>query len=185
MNRTASKLYIDLAVDDFVAAKASDFNKEQLLSTNGVQEVQYQSIGNNRIPQSSIGIGIWFGTRGSEVQILSSPSIYFNKDTSDFWLPAHSDVGDFVAAGSSMINKQVSPQQKKQKRACYGSFSGLRRLFLTARGLFGRSALASSIVGFSVLSKYSSLAMRSCALPAAIFSSDHRGAQFALLRVIQ
>jgi hypothetical protein len=35
------------------------------------QTVQYQSITTNKIPQISISTGIWFGTRGSEVQILS------------------------------------------------------------------------------------------------------------------
>jgi len=32
-----------------VAAKASDFNKEQQLSTSDVQQIQYQSLGNNKI----------------------------------------------------------------------------------------------------------------------------------------
>ena len=58
-------------VGDSVAVKAIKNHKVQQLSTNGMQQVQYQSIGNNRIPQGSIRIGIWFGTRGSEVQILS------------------------------------------------------------------------------------------------------------------
>jgi len=58
-------------VGKIVAAKASDFNKEQQTSTSGKQQVQYQSLRNNKFQQVSIGFGIWFGTRGSEVQILS------------------------------------------------------------------------------------------------------------------
>jgi hypothetical protein len=42
-------------VDDFVAAKASDFNKSQQLSTSGLQQVQYQSVRNNKFQQVSIG----------------------------------------------------------------------------------------------------------------------------------
>jgi hypothetical protein len=53
------------SVDDFVAAKASYFNKPQQLSTNGPQQVQYQSLENNKFQQVSIGFGIWFGTRCS------------------------------------------------------------------------------------------------------------------------
>ena len=37
-----------LAVDDFVAAKASDFNKSQQRSTSGMQQVQYQLVRNNK-----------------------------------------------------------------------------------------------------------------------------------------
>lgn len=35
-----------LTVDDFVAAKASDFNKSLRLSTSSPQQVQYQSLKN-------------------------------------------------------------------------------------------------------------------------------------------
>jgi hypothetical protein len=38
-----------LAVDDFVAVKAHDFNKAQQTSTNRVQQVQQQSLGINKI----------------------------------------------------------------------------------------------------------------------------------------
>jgi hypothetical protein len=58
-------------VDDFVAVKAHDFNRDQQNSTSRPQQVQHQSLGINRILQISIRSGIWFGTRGSEVQILS------------------------------------------------------------------------------------------------------------------
>src|SRR6478672_12990596 len=57
----------------FCAEKASNFNKSQQLSTSGVQQVQYQSVRNNKFQQVSIRVGICFGTRGSEVQILSPP----------------------------------------------------------------------------------------------------------------
>jgi hypothetical protein len=64
------------SVDEFEVAKASNFNKSQQLSTSGVQQVQYQSVKNNKFQQVSIRIGIWFGTRGSEVQILSPRPIH-------------------------------------------------------------------------------------------------------------
>jgi hypothetical protein len=59
-----------------VAVKASNFNKEQQVSTSGRQQVQYQSLENLKFQQSSIGFGIWFGTRGLEVQILSPRPIF-------------------------------------------------------------------------------------------------------------
>jgi hypothetical protein len=52
-------------VDDFVAARASQNDEVQQPSTSDPQQVQYQSITNNPIPQCSIGDRIWFGTRGS------------------------------------------------------------------------------------------------------------------------
>jgi hypothetical protein len=58
-------------VDDFVADKALDFNQDQLISTDRPQQIQQQSLRSHRILQVSISSGIWFGTRGSEVQILS------------------------------------------------------------------------------------------------------------------
>src|SRR5258708_26119131 len=63
-------------VGKIVAAKASYFNKEQQLSTSDAQQVQYQSLGNNKSQQGSIGVRIWFWTRGSEVQILSPRPIF-------------------------------------------------------------------------------------------------------------
>jgi hypothetical protein len=60
-----------VVVDDFVAAKALSFNKVQQSSTRRPQTVLQQSLRNNKNPQISIRFGIWFGTRGSEVQILS------------------------------------------------------------------------------------------------------------------
>jgi hypothetical protein len=53
------------AVDDFVAAKASDFNKSHQLSTSQPQQIQYQSVKNRKYQQTSIEAGIWFGTRCS------------------------------------------------------------------------------------------------------------------------
>src|SRR5712691_5218451 len=58
-------------VDDFEAERASKFNKIQTNSNSSPQRLQYQSIRNSRIPRISIIDGTWFGTRGSEVQILS------------------------------------------------------------------------------------------------------------------
>jgi len=64
-------LFASKTVDDFVAVKAHDFNRVQSLSITRPQQVQQQSLGSHRILQVSITHGIWFGTRGSEVQILS------------------------------------------------------------------------------------------------------------------
>lgn len=50
-------------VDDFVAVKAHEFNRDQQNSASRPQQVQ-QSLGINRILQISIRSGIWFGTRG-------------------------------------------------------------------------------------------------------------------------
>jgi len=42
-------------VGDFVSVKTSKNHKVQQLSTSDVQQVQYQSIKNNKIPQTSTG----------------------------------------------------------------------------------------------------------------------------------
>src|SRR5262249_24243842 len=62
----------------FCAEKASDFNKSQQPSTRGLQQVQYQSLKNNKFQQVSTRVAIWFGTRGSEVQILSPRPFIFS-----------------------------------------------------------------------------------------------------------
>jgi len=43
------------AVGKFVTVGASEFSKSQQLSTSEVQQVQYQSLKNNRLQQSSTG----------------------------------------------------------------------------------------------------------------------------------
>jgi hypothetical protein len=96
-----------LPVDDFVSVKASDFNKLQQLSASGPQQVQYQSFKNIDFQQTSIRVGIWFGTRGSEVQILS-PRPILSTTYKRFLSPALSDVGDFEAAKASKINQELS-----------------------------------------------------------------------------
>jgi len=63
-------------VDDFVAVRAPGFNRIQQTSTRGPQQVQQQSLADSRILQISISTRIWFGTRGSEVQILSPRPIF-------------------------------------------------------------------------------------------------------------
>jgi hypothetical protein len=45
----------DQTVGDFVAAKAPKNGSVPQLSTNGLQQVQYKSIKNNKIPQASRG----------------------------------------------------------------------------------------------------------------------------------
>ena len=85
----------DPTVDDFVAVKASKSHKVQRTSTSGLQQVQYQSVKNYKIPQRSIGDRIWFGTRGSEVQILS-PRPFIFKQIHAFKSPENSGVGKNV-----------------------------------------------------------------------------------------
>ena len=64
-------------VDDFVAAKAPNFNKVQQSSTGGPQTFQQQSLKNNKNQQTSTKLGIWFGTRRPVVQI-HSPRPFFS-----------------------------------------------------------------------------------------------------------
>jgi hypothetical protein len=65
-------------VGNFATVKASNFNKLQQLLTARPQAVQYQPVTIFKIQSISIILGIWFGTRGSEVQILSPRPIDFN-----------------------------------------------------------------------------------------------------------
>jgi hypothetical protein len=60
-----------MTVGKIEAVEALCFNRLQLASTTEPQLIQHESVGNNRILRVSISSGIWFGTRGSEVQILS------------------------------------------------------------------------------------------------------------------
>src|SRR5690242_9624170 len=69
------------SVDDFASVKAHDSNGVQQFSISSPQQVQQQSLGSRRFLQVSIMVGIWFGTRGSEVQILS-PRPMFSCSTS-------------------------------------------------------------------------------------------------------
>ena len=62
-----AKLWRTKNVDDFVTAKASNFNRVQQSSTSGLQRFQQESLRNHKFQQSSTGFGIWFGTRGSVV----------------------------------------------------------------------------------------------------------------------
>src|SRR5216684_8633368 len=63
----------------FCAVKASGFNKFQQVSMNSSQQVQYQPLTNSKFQWSSTRVGIWFGTRGSEVQILSPRPFIFSQ----------------------------------------------------------------------------------------------------------
>jgi hypothetical protein len=67
------------AVCKNVTHKASNFQKVQPLSTNGPQQVQYQPLAFHKFQQISVGAGIWFGPRGSEVQILSPRPFSFSE----------------------------------------------------------------------------------------------------------
>ena len=86
-------------VDDFVVMKASKFNGIQQPSDSGLQFIQQQAFAIHRIQSISIGLGIWFATRGSEVQI---PPVFvrsrrFNR---------YARIGSLVfKSGSVMIDK--------------------------------------------------------------------------------
>src|SRR6185437_2808235 len=58
-------------VDDFETVRSAELNRALQLSTRGLQQLQKQSLRNCKILQLSESLKIWFGTRGSEVQILS------------------------------------------------------------------------------------------------------------------
>jgi hypothetical protein len=57
--------------------RALGFNRIHQISTTSVQLVQQQSLEDTNFLQISISLGIWFGTRGLEVQILS-PRPFFS-----------------------------------------------------------------------------------------------------------
>jgi hypothetical protein len=63
-------------VGKIVAARTSDFNREQQPPSRMAQRLQYQSVESNRFQQISIMFGIRFGTRGSEVK-FSLPDHFF------------------------------------------------------------------------------------------------------------
>jgi len=71
----------NVAVGKIEAVEALCFHKLQLASTTEPQLIQQESLGNNRILRVSISIGIWFGTRGSEVQILSPRPTHSKSET--------------------------------------------------------------------------------------------------------
>jgi hypothetical protein len=53
-------------VGKFVTLKASNFNKGQQLSTNGVQQIQYQSVRNSKSQQASKGVTSLFAFLGMD-----------------------------------------------------------------------------------------------------------------------
>jgi hypothetical protein len=59
-----------------VAVRALDFNVIHYVSNTNVQLIPQQSLENTNFLQISTRLGIWFGTRGSEVQILSPRPIF-------------------------------------------------------------------------------------------------------------
>jgi len=78
-----------------VTVKASKNRTVQQLSRTGMQQVPYQSLTITKFQRNSISFGIWFGTRGSEVQILS-PRPIFSITCTRFWFFRHTTVDDFV-----------------------------------------------------------------------------------------
>jgi hypothetical protein len=70
-------LFADFGVVDFVAVAPLQFTAVHHVSTRGFQTAQNKSLGITEFQQISTSIEIWFGTRGSEVQILSPRPIIF------------------------------------------------------------------------------------------------------------
>jgi hypothetical protein len=71
-------LFADFGVVDFVAVAPLQFTAVHHVSTRGFQTAQNKSLGITEFQQISTSIEIWFGTRGSEVQILSPRPINSN-----------------------------------------------------------------------------------------------------------
>jgi carboxymethylenebutenolidase len=69
------------AVDNFVAAKASNINKVHQRSTSRPQSIQQQALRIHKNPLISTSAGIWFATRGSQVRTLSRPPNLFKDIT--------------------------------------------------------------------------------------------------------
>ena len=67
------------------ALQALRNNTEPQHSTTRLQIIQYKTVKNNEFQQISITSRIWFGTRGSEVQILS-PRPFFSRVYRLAWL---------------------------------------------------------------------------------------------------
>jgi hypothetical protein len=59
------------AVGEIEAAEALGIKRVQLSSNTGPQLLLQESLRNNRNRWISTKVGIWFGTRGADVQILS------------------------------------------------------------------------------------------------------------------
>jgi hypothetical protein len=55
----------------FSSCRSARVQQNSTRLTNSAQTIQHQSLTTNKIPLISTGSRIWFGTRGSEVQILS------------------------------------------------------------------------------------------------------------------
>jgi hypothetical protein len=103
-NDAASVVIKFVSMEGGTSLKASNLNKSQQLSTSGLQQIQYQSLKSNGFQQASIGSGIWFGTRGAEVQILS-PRPFFSITYKKFWISLLAAVGNFENAKASKVNQ--------------------------------------------------------------------------------
>ncbi len=67
-------------VGKIVAVRALSFNRIHCVSNTSAQLIQQQSLGNSKIQQISISLGIWFGTRGRRFK-SSLPDQFFQTDT--------------------------------------------------------------------------------------------------------
>ena len=63
----------------FCSSRSTRVQQNSTCFTISAQKIQRQSLTSNKIPQTSTGSRIWFGTRGSEVQILSPRPIFSSR----------------------------------------------------------------------------------------------------------
>jgi hypothetical protein len=101
----------------FCAEKAFDFYKSQQPSTNGLQQLQYQSVRNNKFQQVSIRVGICFGTRGVGGSKSSFPqSIPSNGPSLDDQRDGHSyRLYACIGAGSSHCERESSRRCSRRR----------------------------------------------------------------------
>ena len=90
-------------VDEIVAVRALRNSTKPQLSTTSRQQTQSKSVIFTRFQLASTSSKNWFGTRGSEVQILS-PRPFKSIAYRNLLLFKKPTVDDFVAVAASMFN---------------------------------------------------------------------------------
>ena len=106
-----------MTVGKIEAVEALCFHKLQQTSTTEPQLIQQESVGNNKILRVSITSGIWFGTRGSEVQILS-PRPIFSSRYSVFTNRPKTSVDEIVDGQSLKFQRAVHQRDWTRENSC-------------------------------------------------------------------
>src|ERR1043166_3415709 len=86
-------------------AKTSKFNKKQKRKGSSSQGIQYQTLRNRRDQQNSLGVRLWFGTRGRRFK-FSLRDRFFQADTNNFWPCRPHGVRRFLAARTLQFHKR-------------------------------------------------------------------------------